>query len=180
MAYCPKCGEFAGNNAFCSHCGAKIEVNAAPASTVSATSAPAADPYRPDVTVQADPVAAPEFPMKWHKFMIYFSLWAGGVLSILEGLACFSAMGGSAVGVVLGILCIAMGAWAIYVRFQLAALRTGAPKMLMIFLIVNAAIGLLNALGSGDTQSFTSVLASVAYAVWNWRYYTSRAELFVN
>ena len=150
MAYCPKCGENAGNNAYCSYCGTKIN-------TEISKNAPAADPYRPDV-----------------------ALWANAVIYILNGLVLFSLTSSSPIAGILGLFFLGLAAWAIYVRFQLAGLRTGAPKKLLIWMIVSVALGLLSAIGNGDSQAFTSAIINVAYAVWNWRYYSSREELFVN
>ena len=173
MAYCPKCGENAGKNAYCSYCGTKIN-------TEISKNAPAADPYRPDVAPQSEPIVQPEFPMKWHKFMIYFALWANAVIYILNGLVLFSLTSSSPIAGILGLFFLGLAAWAIYVRFQRAGLRTGAPKKLLIWMIVSVALGLLSAIGNGDSQAFTSAIINVAYAVWNWRYYSSREELFVN
>ena len=52
MAYCPKCGENAGKNAYCSYCGTKIN-------TEISKNAPASDPYRPDVAPQSEPIVQP-------------------------------------------------------------------------------------------------------------------------
>ena len=173
MAYCPKCGENAGNNAYCSYCGTKIN-------TEISKNAPASDPYRPDVAPQSEPIVQPEFPMKWHKFMIYFALWANAVIYILNGLVLFSLTSSSPIAGILGLIFLGIAVWAIYVRFQLAGLRTGAPKKLLIWMIVSVAMGLLSAIGNGDSQAIPAVIGSISYAVWNWRYYSSREELFVN
>ena len=173
MAYCPKCGENAGNNAFCSHCGTKIN-------TEISRNASVADPYFPDSTLKSDPVVQPEFPMKWHKFMIYFALWANAVINIINGLVFFSLTTSSPIAGILGLIFLGIAVWAIYVRFQLAGLRTGAPKKLLIWMIVSVAMGLLSAIGNGDSQAIPAVIGNISYTVWNWRYYSSREELFVN
>ena len=187
MAFCPKCGRDAGTHAYCTYCGSKMAVNGQPAA-VQAPVRPAAQPQRSLGQDSQRPVAPenqhavanpPDFPMKWHKFMIYVVLWANAALNAVEGAVLMSYAGQAPVMAVLGIACIALAGWAVYVRFQLAGLRAGAPKKLLIFLVANAALSLLSALGSGGGQA-GSVAGVVANAIWNWRYYTSREELFVN
>ena len=125
--------------------------------------------------------AAPVFPMKWHKFLIYFALWLNGILDILSGLALLIMISENGLYGAIGAVMLGLGAYTIYVRFQLAGLRSGAPKKLMILLGCTFAINVLNALGTGLQSSNIPVLSgSLASMLYSWRYYSSRAELFVN
>lgn len=125
--------------------------------------------------------AAPVFPMKWHKFLIYFALWLNGILNMLGGLALLSLISENGLYGVIGAIMIALGAYTIYVRFQLAGLRSGAPKKLLILLGCTFAINVLNVLGSGlQENNVPALVSSLAMMAYSWRYYSSRAELFVN
>ena len=125
--------------------------------------------------------AAPVFPMKWHKFLIYFALWLNGILNMLGGLALLIMISENGLYGAIGAVMLGLGAYTIYVRFQLAGLRSGAPKKLMILLGCTFAINVLNALGTGVQSSNIPVLSgSLASMLYSWRYYSSRAELFVN
>ena len=85
-------------------------------------------------------------PMKWHKFLIYFSLWASAVFVFLRG-AGFAALGifseesnsqsfplpgVKTLNVVYGVFYLACAVYHIYTRYQLARFRKGAPKHLLI------------------------------------------------
>ncbi len=153
MPYCSKCGNYTEEST-CPKCG------------------------QPMVSMNgAGTQAAPAFEMKWHKFLIYFALWASGVLNCMSGLGCFTL--GSA-GILLGILCVAMGVFAIYVRFQLAGFKAGAPSKLLILYGVNMAISLLSMIISGDFSQVTGLITTGVTIYLTNVYYTKRASMFVN
>ena len=84
-------------------------------------------------------------PLKWHKFMIYFSLWAGAVLALINSVSFFT---GSVYGeygrgvyqlfplmqwidIAYALALIAVAVYSIYTRFQLAGFRKDAPRKLL-------------------------------------------------
>lgn len=145
-----------------------------------------------------------DYQLKWHKFLIYFSLWAGALLDLVNAYSYFtgSMYGENAKGVYsyysgmktldifMGILMLAMAAYCIYVRFQLANYKAGAPKKLEFLYIANAAVMLLYLLAvSGVTKisisdlasdAWTQIAGSIAFVFINRAYYNKRAALFVN
>ncbi|MBR6185404.1 MAG: hypothetical protein IKQ41_04000 [Clostridia bacterium] len=145
------------------------------------------------------------YELKWHKFLVYFALWAGGILNIINGARYMTGMvygsdakavynyfsGLKTLDVVMGLLCIALGVYAIIVRFQLAGFKTGAPKKLVSLYLISAAINLVYVLAASgvtglslsdlmDGSFFGNVIGSIAYALINKNYYDKRAALFVN
>lgn len=144
-------------------------------------------------------------PMKWHKFLIYFGLWLGGILTILTGVglvtgSAYESSGVSAeqvysvfpslqpVDVVMGIVAILIGALIIVARFDLAHFKQNGPKRLYIIYGANAAYALVYPLliSTMTTLSFTelldigSLIGSILGIVINKVYYDKRMHLFVN
>lgn len=146
-----------------------------------------------------------DYQLKWHKFLIYFALWAGAVLNAATGVRYIT--GGiydseasrvyssfpslKPVDVAMGLVCVALAAYMLFVRFQLAGYKTGAPKKLVSLYLINAGINLIYLLAASaatglsisqliDTTFWSSVLGSAAFALINKNYYDKRAALFVN
>ena len=155
---------------------------AAPAPAYAPTPTPAAAPapaYTPTPTSSYNPAPgytsnpmppyAPDYngmggayggvmqpPMKWYKFLIYFALFAGSALNLINGIMYF--IGGQynskaaaefywallpslkAWDIIMGILCLAFAAYGIYVRFALAKFKKNAPLHLYtLYIAVNVA-----------------------------------------
>lgn len=84
-------------------------------------------------------------PLRWHKFMIYFGLWAGALACIVEAVQFFSgSMYGAMrdnfyqafpslrwVDIAYGLSLIGLSTYGIYTRYQLAGFKKGAPKKLL-------------------------------------------------
>ena len=174
--FCKKCGtKLPENAAFCSVCGAPVE-DAAP--------------------LPADPATLPRnpHPMKWHKFLIYFQLFAAALVSLYNAVVCFRMvfLGLGTFGpwnviyAIAGVICVVLAVWAIYVRFRLAGFRRNGPKMYILFLAINCVFQVLNlviAFGGDITTTSSavgSVVSSVLMLVLTNIYYKKRAELFVN
>ena len=144
-------------------------------------------------------------PMKWHKFLIYFSLWANAVMSVISGAQIITGSqygppeaagqlyatvsGLKAADMVFGVLLIAMGAFFIYTRFQLAGFKAGAPNKLTIAYALDLAITLgylmvvsgLTKIPVGDLMNSSvpsTIIASVVLIIVNRVYYNKRAHLF--
>ena len=189
--FCPHCGKnLQDTAAFCAHCGQPVQ-----------------QPEQPTDPVILPPDPAPILPpMKWFKFLIYFSLFAGAVLNFINGI---TTMLGTQYGeykqlvystfgalrffdLFCGIYLIALAVFSIYTRFRLAGFRANAPRLLMIVYIAAAVYALLQTAGSmailpQDSWAdidFTSVISSlVSSMIWiavNNKYFQNRAFLFVN
>lgn len=211
--FCSKCGTESDSN-FCPGCGAPMNAAAGrtPASAPYPGSTPpgyrsgasygqpgtpygqyGAPPYR-----SAAPGADPNnYKLGWHKFLIYFALWASGVLSIVNGaviinsgseLMQYSQLKSYGIEFMLiGAAAFAVGVFIIYVRFQLAKFKRGAPKKLLIAYAVTLVINLLSMavvvsmdLGTDISSSVGSIAGSVVFLIICWKYYANRAALFVN
>ena len=147
----------------------------------------------------------PQLPMKWHKFLIYFSLWAGALLSLVnaanyftgaiyEGNAAYvySYFGGlSMLDKAVAFAEIGLCAFTIITRFALAGFKQGAPGKLITLYILNLAVSLLYVLLSSmltgipfgemlDSSTISSFAVSIALLFYNKSYYEARTELFVN
>ena len=141
-------------------------------------------------------------PMKWHNFLIYFSLWAGGILNAIIGLTYITGTvygedanyiyryydGLKGLDMLYGLVCIGLGVLLIITRFQLAGYKSSGPAMLTITYIATLAVSVLYILiASGITGlslleliNPASIGSSIAMIFINRAYYSKRAELFVN
>jgi len=178
---CKKCGSPLGDSSSCPVCGTdNKEIN--------------------DFVNIEDGAQAPAHPMKWYKFLIYFSLFASGVLNILSGIGVFTAMFSDPdtirlydqyaivqlVDIVNGLISIAVGVLAFYTRSCLAKYRANGPKLLTILYAITAAsyllvvLGILAVVPSANISSHvTSIASSVAFIFINRAYFKKRAHLFI-
>ena len=145
-------------------------------------------------------------PLRWHKFLIYFSLWIGAAGLLLGGIGfiagtVYGEMGDRIyqafpvirfVDIAYGLVLIGVAVYIIYTRFQLAGFRQGAPQKLLILLalspvlewgyqlILSAVTGVpITEIHSGG--SFIGELIGTAIGIWLHKvYYGKRKELFVN
>ena len=149
------------------------------------------------------PPSPNDYALKWHKFLIYFALWAGAVLNALTGVRYITGAiydGDAAMvynrfpglkipDVAMGVLCVALGAYMLFTRFQLAGYKRGAPNRMVSLYLINAGINLVYLLAASaatglsvtqliDNTFWTSVIGSAAFALINKNYYDKRAALF--
>lgn len=110
------------------------------------------------------------YGLKWHNFLIYFSLWASALLNIALGLTCM-AEGDPLYGFVL--VCAAV--YTIFVRFQLAAFKENARMHLLAAQLIVLVADLL--LMGIDPSSLASSVAGIGI---NYIYYKKREDMFVN
>ncbi|MGN0573915.1 MAG: zinc-ribbon domain-containing protein [Acutalibacteraceae bacterium] len=167
MKFCSKCGVQLGDEIqFCHNCGSKVE---APAET----SAPVENvvynspiygqqPPQNQYYVPAEPIA--QHSMKWYKFLIYFSLFLGAIINLINGLIYmtggiyyvlsngessadivygFYGGGLKALDVTYGILLIAFAGFGIYTRSRLAKYKSNGPKCICILFVAGAVLTLL-------------------------------------
>ena len=164
-------------------------------------------------------------PLKWHKFMIYFALWARAIFGFCNAL--FFAGGLhytnprtgfpdrsvrdrlydlfpsiKRIDLAYFVMLIILSLYIIYIRFQLARFRKGAPKKLLSFYMAEFITFLayvlcyamvitsqLINLGHPDVaeqvwhfvgESLWNLLPIVIMFFINKKYYDNRKELFVN
>jgi hypothetical protein len=149
--------------------------------------------------------AAPQQAMGWFKFMIYFGLFAGAVLNLINGIQMLtgSIYGDSAALVyavfeglkgldtIVGIAMIAVAALGVYTRFQLSGYKKNGPKLLtalyaavlvvdLIYIIgINATLPELLVKNVDMTSMYASMVAAVVMMIVNHIYFKKRADLFV-
>ncbi len=150
--------------------------------------------------------AKPEqYPMKWHKFLIYFSLWVSALVTLsaagqffsgshYNGLAdaVYAKYGSSlkTLDLLMGMASIFLAVWAIYTRFQLAGYKSGAPAKLMLLYAISLIVSVLYMIFACSISglSFSALLEdSVGTLIGNGLmmfinkvYYDKRSVLFVN
>ena len=196
--FCSKCGnQIADDVAFCPQCGA---------ATASQNAQQPA--YQQPVSQQPAQPLQPELPMKWFKFQINFALWAGAILNAINA---FSMLTGSAYGtdgeaelvyamfkdlktldMACGIFLLALAAFGIYTRFQLAKFKKNGPTMLAILYAGVVVFDLVYVLGCSNilpqyvldyvdfTTFYSAMAGSVVALAINITYFKKRAHLFVN
>lgn len=185
--FCPKCGaQLPESASFCGACGAQVPLQES-----------AVSPLRP------------EYPMKWYKFLIYFSLFAGAILNILTGLQYFMGTPYVSQGVtpqdlqqayamfpslqmidfVYGAACVGVGIFGFFVRSALKNYEQSGPAKLYVLyaclgifpVVYNYAVCM--ALG----ESFSLVLGECVgdllgqglILLLNFVYFKKRKDLFV-
>ena len=190
--FCPKCGsEIADNAKFCVSCGSPVEAQPAQATYVGDNG-----------------IVQPVLPMKWYKFLIYFSLWAGALLNIGIGLMALQGTqyetdgevtaelvyamfdGLKTLEVLYGAACIALAVYMIVVRFRLAGYYKNGPAMFIstyaIALLINviyyvAVITIVPEIveaGNVTANIVGTVIGNVLMIVLNNIYFKKRKHLF--
>ena len=161
-----------------------------------------------DRNQESNATNAQSYPLKWHKFLIYFGLWVGALYGgLYSAWRLFSGTiygySGEAASVyavfpdmktvdcVFGVLYLLYAAFAIYTRFQLAGFRAEAPGKLTIMYVFSLALQLIYmgvtsfVSGIGITELFgsnvaASLIGAMVGIVINRAYYSKREALFVN
>lgn len=200
--FCSNCGkELSDNNAYCTNCGVKLRnVNY----TQTNGHVPWTQQYNPVQPVQP---MQPEPEMKWYKFLICFSLFAGAADSLISGM--LSIFGGNhfiygldaetvyntfdglkILDVGYGIVYIALIPFALYVRHALAGYKKDAPNMFYIYRIarafVSASYSLFATVVMDGNVSETvgeivgDVAGQVLFIALNIIYFNKRKQLFNN
>ena len=125
----------------------------------------------------------------FHKFVIYFALWAFPLIGVIEGIryVLFASENNASckdVVIILSVLLILASLFCIKVRFDLAAFRRIAIKeILWVCLAAGALVFLINFLleQSGDIDDMRKGWSGLIVAVWGfalYRYYKERSGLF--
>ena len=126
--------------------------------------------------------------MKWHKFLIYFNLWASFITNTLTGtVALFAFFSGNydsdspyiVWAIFYTITQILTGIYALFVCFRLARFKKNAPKHLIIFLSIFCIMQSLSCI-IDSTSPIAYVLGGIVYILLNNNYYSKRSGLFIN
>ena len=145
-------------------------------------------------------------PMKWHKFLIYFALWAGAIVNGISGIQMLSnalnpnslmwglrglSTGLRAFYIVSGVFSFGLGVFQICTRMSLARLSRRGPRMAVwnyaLSFILNALLILLASVLFGmpinALMDWTMWMILIEGALMTWAnqvYYRKRAAMFVN
>ena len=194
MSFCRSCGARIDNEQAqaCPYCGASINAPA-PASSVSNYNT-----YEPD----------DQYPMKWYKFLIYFLLFFGAFINLVNGVnyitgGIYSIQSNGQVSaelvyslydglktldVILGLFMLAIAAFGIYTRFRLAGRKENGPVCLytlygvgaVLTVLYNIALLIVTGLNQlTDPTSIASFITSVVFICLNYIYFSKRKSSFV-
>ena len=143
-------------------------------------------------------------PMKWHKFLIYFALWAGAILNGLSGLqTLFGCFGGElapiydaypvllALDLFSGLCLVGIAVFQSITRNALARLSRKAPQMVVwlyastviLSVLQVVAVWLVSGVGLSYVMTPEMWLILIEGALMTWAnqvYYRKRAAMFVN
>jgi len=209
---CPNCGTANDSTfLFCEKCGASLT---APVFQPAFQGNPAAAgpeqftmpqpeqfsmPMPPSQGSYTAQPAAP-FSMGWHKFLIYFALWAGALMNVVNGLSSvgddtlYSRIDGlESLNLIYCLVLIALAALCVVTRFQLAGFKRMGPRLLLGLYAANLAVSFLYMVmaytlmqNSGVYISASALMSGANWAlpivmiIANYVYYKKRAALFVN
>ncbi len=182
--FCKKCGKFISDDKnICPYCGADQK---------------AVQELTNVNALQEQP------PMKFYKFMIYFSLFAAAVVSYISGLTLVTGLqyGGLAdqvyavfpmmkmIDIIYGLFTFGYATYVIFVRQALAKYKIDAPKMVSIMYIVNLAsaiiyvilISLVSQISIFELlmEDICSLLSTIIFWVITTIYFNKREHLFIN
>ena len=131
----------------------------------------------------------PKFHEWFHKFMIYFAMWAFPLVGVIEGIryihfAVENSVSNKVIIIILSVLLELASLFCIKVRFDLAAFKRIAIKeILWVCLTAAATVFLINFLmeQNGDIDDLHRAWGGLIVAVWGiavYRYYNERAYVF--
>lgn len=131
----------------------------------------------------------PKFHEWFHKFLVYFALWAFPLLGVIEGIryihfAVENSVSNKVIIIILGVLLILVSLWGIKARFDLAAFRRIAVKeILWVCLAAGALVFLINFLleQNGDIDDMRRGWSGLIIVLWGiavYRYCAERGYVF--
>lgn len=196
--FCRKCGiELTEETLFCPSCGILV----------------AEDSSQPDhkekQLLNSSALQTSIRPMKWFKFLIYFSLWLGVLVNFSSAVQLFTGAqygdeytallvystydGLKDVDWIVGFLHVVLAAFTIYTRYRLAGFHENGPKMLMFLYAANPVVEIIYHIGTSIVlpadvvgspeyilgQIVGNGLVAVVMIVINRIYFKKRQHLFV-
>lgn len=206
MIICKNCGKQIDETKefFCSNCGEFINSSMQQPNEQNYTyQQPIHNEYQNYVNAQQ-----PVHPMKWFKFLIYFSLFISALSFLVDGIEYITGHiyeilpehqvsgefiytlygnGLRILDVCYGIICVLLSVYIIVVRFALAGFKKHSPNMLlasygieMIMSILYASIaGIIS--GQEYVTEIISCLIGSGLVIWlNYIYFNKRSYLFTN
>ncbi len=140
--------------------------------------------YRNQCRSPANPAV---FPLRYHKFLIYFGMWVWLFLLI----TCLKIACDESVPVkgafILRLYYLFAAFFCINIRDSLAKFKKGAPLMYVILRLIDLAVSAIMAIRDIIYESVMGavvlgiiLLTGTGIVILEWRYYSKRAELFVN
>ena len=202
---CPKCRAAMPNGAkYCTECGTKLPVQPDSVPNVPQPSIQEAPAYEAQPVMTEAPPAQELQPceMKWYKFLIYFALWAGAIVNLIDSLQFFT---GSILGddveilyayypllkvlnLAFALILVTYAVFAIYTRYRLAQFRRNGPACLYALYIAQFVFALLvqvvTSLILGEwLEGYSFVANFLVFGLilgLNMKYFRKRKHLFVN
>ena len=183
---CPKCGTpLTEGNGFCPSCGASVGTTYA------------------QVTYPDEPI--PTYPMKWFKFLIYFSLFFSAVMNAFTGIrmltgsiyegeadlvyATFSGM--KTLDMIVGVLALIGAAICLFTRFRLSGYKKNGPLMVTVLYAFNIVFSLVYLIGictilpaellayMGISSFIGDIVVAVVMIFVNRAYFKKREDMFI-
>lgn len=155
----------------------------------------------------ADGQFVPQQGMKWHKFLVYFSLWANALISLIYGITALTGAqygeyrdlvytfipGMKAPDMVYGLLLLCLAILAVVTALSLLKFKAKGPKLLTFLYLWGVVCSLFYLIwaisvlsrydaDTGDViaRAVPSLIVSLIMVAVNKVYYSKRAHLFVN
>ena len=139
-----------------------------------------------------EPAKDAALPMKWHKFLMVV-LIIGAVGNIFTGFTMVINPDPETVttDILLGLACVGLGVFQLFVRNRMAAFRKGSPTLLMVLYGGKTAIDVISMLVTGSsfytiggdetgTGLYVYLIIMVFYLLMNYWYYKKREKMFIN
>ena len=161
------------------------------------------DPYAQSAGAQA----VPQQGMKWHKFLVYFALWASAVIYLIYGIIALTGAqygeyrdlvysyipGMKAPDMIYGFLLLCLAVLAVLTALSLLKYKAKGPKLLTFLYLWSVicslfyliwAVSVLSKYNADTSdviaEAVPSLVTSVIMIIINRIYYNKRAHLFVN
>lgn len=198
---CPKCNaNVPDGTAFCDQCGTSLQQQGQPMYGQQPNQP--VQPAQP-MYVQQQNIQTAQ-PMGWFKFLIYFALFAGAVVNVINAIQFFAGTqygsGGTyvylvfpslrAIDIITAILMLGAAALAVVTRIQLAGYKKKGPTLLLAVYGLNALINIFYIIGvassvgslisaSAYSSNVISVVVSIIMIFVNYIYFKKRSNMFV-